>query len=171
MSIAAINLRYTCEYIMMEELIRKAEEKGINVEDLIIFALSKEDPQEGVKLRLTLAEKYMAEAEEYLKKGDAIQASEKAYKVAEEIVKALAEKLNLSEYQQAVKEDRWYTHTLVSASIKLSLKLGDWVKNGWNSAYTLHVWGFHEAKLDLDSVKNLLQDVKKMLEESKKILS
>ena len=154
---------------MMEELIKKAEEKGINVEDLIIFALSKEDPQEGIKLRLTLAERYMAEAEEYLKKGDAIQASEKAYKVAEEIVKALAEKLNLSEYQQAVKEDRWYTHILVSASIKLSLKLGDWVKNGWNSAYTLHVWGFHEAKLDLDSVKNLLQDVRKMLEESKKI--
>jgi hypothetical protein len=88
----------------MEELIRKAEEKGINIEDLIIFALSKEDPQEGVKLRLTLAERYMAEAEEYLKKGDVIQASEKTYKVAEEIVKALAEKFNLSEYQQAVKE-------------------------------------------------------------------
>jgi hypothetical protein len=51
------------------------------------------------------------------------------------------------------------------------LKLGDWVKNGWNSAYTLHVWGFHEAKLDLDSVKNLIQDVRSMLEESKKILS
>jgi hypothetical protein len=155
---------------MMEELIKKAEEKGINVEDLIIFALSKEDPQQGIKLRLTLAERYMAEAEEYLKKGDVIQASERAYKVAEEIVKALAEKFNLSEYQQAVKEDRWYMHTLVIASIKLSLKLGDWVKNGWNSAYTLYVWGFHEAKLDLDSVKNLLQDVRKMLEESKKIL-
>ncbi|MFP3400669.1 MAG: superfamily I DNA and RNA helicase and helicaseubunit, partial [Acidianus sp.] len=28
----------------MEELIKKAEEKGINVEDLIISALSKEDP-------------------------------------------------------------------------------------------------------------------------------
>ena len=155
---------------MMEELIKKAEEKGINIEDLIIFALSKEDPQEGVKLRLILAEKYMTEAEEYLKKGDAVQASEKTYKVAEEIVKALAEKFNLSEYQQAVKEDRWHTYTLANAAIKLSLKLGDWVKNGWNSAYTLHVWGFHEAKLDLDSVKNLLQDVRKMLEESKKIL-
>jgi PaREP1/PaREP8 domain containing family protein len=69
------------KYIIMEELIRKAEEKGINVEDLIIFALSKEDPREGVKLRLILAEKYMTEAEEYLKKGDATQASEKAYKV------------------------------------------------------------------------------------------
>jgi len=28
----------------MEELIKKAEEKGIDVEDLIISAMSKEDP-------------------------------------------------------------------------------------------------------------------------------
>lgn len=88
----------------MEELIRKAEEKGIDVEDLIILALSKEDPQEGIKLRMELAEKYMAEALEYLNKGDAIQASEKVYKVAEEVVKALAEKYNLAEYQQSLKE-------------------------------------------------------------------
>jgi hypothetical protein len=88
----------------MEELIKKAEEKGIDVEDLIISAMSKEDPQ-----GLELAKKYMAEAEEYLKKGDAVQASEKAYKVAEEVVKALSEKFNLQEYQQAVKEGRWYT--------------------------------------------------------------
>jgi hypothetical protein len=46
----------------MEELIKKAEEKGINVEDLIISALSKEDPQEGIKARLELAEKYMVES-------------------------------------------------------------------------------------------------------------
>jgi hypothetical protein len=156
---------------MMEELIKKAEEKGINVEDLIISALSKEDPQEGIKARLELAEKYMKEAEEFLKKGDVVQSSEKAYKVAEEIVKAFAEKFNLTEYQQAVKEDRLHTYTLANAAAKLSSKLGDWIKTGWNSAYTLHVWGFHEAKLDLDSVKNLLQDVKRMLEESKKILS
>jgi hypothetical protein len=155
----------------MEELIKKAEEKGINVEDLIISALSKEDPQEGIKARLELAEKYMKEAEEFLKKGDVVQSSEKAYKVAEEIVKAFAEKFNLTEYQQAVKEDRWHTYTLANAAAELSSRLGDWIKTGWNSAYTLHVWGFHEAKLDLDSVKNLLQDIKRMLEESKKILS
>lgn len=54
---------------MMEELVKKAEEMGIDVEDLIITALSRKDPQEGIKLRLTLARKYMAEAEEYLKRG------------------------------------------------------------------------------------------------------
>ncbi|QPG48894.1 hypothetical protein HFC64_02085 [Saccharolobus solfataricus] len=40
-------------------------------------------------MRLEIAEKYTAEAYEYLKKGDTIQASGKAYKVAEEIVKAI----------------------------------------------------------------------------------
>ncbi|MFP3203706.1 MAG: PaREP1 family protein, partial [Sulfolobus sp.] len=96
----------------MEELIKKAEEKGIDVEDLIIFTLSKEDPSEGIKMRIELAKKYMNEAEEYLKRGDAVQASEKAYKVAEEVLKALAEKFNTPEYQQAVKEGRWYAYLL-----------------------------------------------------------
>jgi len=96
------------------------EEKRIDVEDLIISAMSKEGPQGGIKLRLELAKKYMTEAEEYLKKGDAVQASEKAYKVAEEVVKALSEKFNF-QGKQAVKEGKWYT--LGSAVSSLS-KLG-----------------------------------------------
>ncbi|AEE94603.1 PaREP1 domain protein [Acidianus hospitalis W1] len=153
----------------MEELIKKAEEKGIDVEDLIISAMSKEDPQGGIKLRLELAKKYMAEAEEYLKKGDAVQASEKAYKVAEEIVKALSEKFNLQEYQQAVKEGRWYT--LGSAVSSLSKKLGNWIVNGWSSAYFLYVWGFHESKLSTDDIIPYLDEVKRMLEEAEKVLN
>lgn len=52
----------------MEELIKRAKEKGIDVEDVLIREISKEDPQEGIKLRLEIAEKYMNEAYEYLKK-------------------------------------------------------------------------------------------------------
>ncbi|BDC17726.1 PaREP1 family protein [Acidianus sp. HS-5] len=155
----------------MEELIKKAEEKGIDVEDVILSALSKADPQAGIKTRLELAKKYLSEAEDYLSKGDVVQSSEKAYKVAEELVKALAEKFNLPEYQQALKENRWYTYSLTNAAGRLASKLGDWVKVGWNSAYVLHVWGFHEGKLDLDIVKVMMSDVKKMLEEAEKVLS
>ncbi|QXJ31914.1 PaREP1 family protein [Saccharolobus shibatae] len=147
----------------MEELIKKAEEKGIDVEDLIISALSKADPQAGIRTRLELAKKYLSEAEEYLSKGDIVQSSEKAYKVAEELVKALAEKFNIPEYQQAVREGRWYTYSLTNAVAKLSLKLGDWIKIGWNSAHILH-----EGKLDLDTVKVMMSDIKKMLEEAEK---
>jgi hypothetical protein len=155
----------------VEELIRRAEELGINVEDLLISLISKNDPREEIKLRLELARKYMKECEEYLKNGDSVQASEKAYKVAEEVVKALAEKFNLEEYQKTLKEGRWYTHLLVSASSKLSQKLGDWVLSGWDAGYSLQVWGFHEAKLTVSDVIPRVEKVKKMLEESEKVLS
>jgi Archaeal PaREP1/PaREP8 family. len=89
----------------------------------------------------------VAEAEEYLKKNNSAQASEKAYKVAEEAVKALSEKFNLPEHQRAVKEEIWYAYALGSASASLSKTLGEWVVNGWSSAYFLHVWGFHESRL------------------------
>jgi len=143
---------------------------GIDVEDLIITAMSRKDPQEGIKLRLALARKYMTEAEEYLKKGESVQASEKTYKVAEEAVKALAEKFNLPEYQQAVKEGRWCTYTLGSASASLSKMLGEWVVNGWSIAYFLHVWGFHESKLSVTDIIPYLEGVKKLLENAEKVI-
>ncbi|ACR41625.1 PaREP1 family protein [Saccharolobus islandicus] len=143
---------------------------GIDVEDLIITAMSKKDPQEGIKLRLALARKYMTEAEEYLKKGEPVQASEKTYKVAKEVVKALAEKFNLPEYQQAVKEGRWYTYTLGSASASLSKMLGEWVVNGWSIAYFLQVWGFHESKLSVTDIIPYLEGVKKLLENAEKVI-
>ena len=155
----------------MEELIKKAEEKGINVEDLIVLALSREDPSEGIKIRLELARRYMMEAEDYLRKGDAVQASEKTYKVAEEVIKALAEKFNLPEYQQALKEGRWYTYLLSKAVSTLSSRLGDKIIKGWGSAYLLHVWGFHEAKLEVDDIVPYVNAVKEMLEEASKYLS
>ncbi|MFP3173862.1 MAG: PaREP1 family protein [Vulcanisaeta sp.] len=155
----------------MEELIKRAEDMGINVEDVLISLISRNDPKEEIKLRLELARKYMRECEEYLKNGDAAQASEKAYKVAEELIKALAEKFNLEEYQKALKEGRWYTYLLVSASSKLSQKLGDWVLSGWDAGYTLHVWGFHEAKLTVSDIIPRVEKIRKMLEESEKLFT
>jgi hypothetical protein len=155
----------------MEELIKRVEEKGIDVEELILSALSRVDPKESIKLRIELAEKYMAEAFKYLDKGDAVQASEKAYKAAEGVVKALSEKFNLFEYQPALKAGRWCTYTLGKASSTLSSKLGNWVLDGWSSAYFLHVWGFHEAKLTTSDITSYLNRVKEMLEEAKKVLN
>ena len=155
----------------MEELIRKAEDMGINVEDVLISLISKNDPKEEIRLRLDLAKRYMKECEDYLKRGDAVQASEKAYKVAEELIKALAEKFNLEEYRKTLREGRWYTHLLVSASSKLSQILGDWVLSGWDAGYSLHVWGFHKAKLSVSDVIPRVEKVRKLLEESEKILT
>jgi len=56
-----------------------------------------------------LAERYLKETREYIAKGDAIQASEKMYKVVEECIKALAETLDTPETQEARKNGRWFT--------------------------------------------------------------
>ncbi len=128
----------------MEELIRKLVERGgVDVNEILLDALGMRDPGgESSRERMRLAEVYLRECEEYLAKGDAVQASEEAYKVAEEVVKALAERYRTPEYQRALEEGRWHTYLLSMASKTLAKSLGDWVADGWNAAYDLHVWGF-----------------------------
>jgi len=123
-----------------------------------------------IRERINIAEAYMAECREYLDKGDPVQASEKAYKAAEEVIKALAEKFKTVEYQEALREGRWYTYLLSRASKTLASQLGDWVLDGWNSAYDLHVWGFHEGELTVDYVKVGVRKVETMINEAREII-
>jgi len=97
--------------------------------------------------RLELAERFLAEGRELVNK-DPVQASEKLYKAAEEAVKALAIALNLDEAEKALEKGRWTVSLLDDAVYAISEKLRvkevmDW----WDSAYRLHVDGFHEARL------------------------
>ncbi|BFH74763.1 PaREP1 family protein [Sulfurisphaera javensis] len=154
----------------MEEVIKKAEEKGIDVIDVLLRELQKEDPEESLKLRIHLADKFLSEAKSYLEKNDIVQASEKGYNAGEEIVKALSEKYKTREYEQYTKEGRWYTYSLFSSAISLSKVLGDWVLDGWRNAYDLHVWGFHEGKLDVEKVKYLLGKVEEFVNKVKSVL-
>ncbi len=156
---------------MPEEILRIIKEKNIDVIDLVLNAVSRSDPSEGIRLRLELAKRFITEAKEYMSKGDAVQASEKAYKAAEEVIKALAEKYNLPEGQQAIREGRWYAYQLSSAANKLSSTLGNWVINGWSSAYVLHVWGFHEAKLAISDIAGYVDEIERMIKETEKALS
>lgn len=151
----------------MEEILRIAEQEGIDVEELVFNAIRGKvnDPAVTIRLRVELAERYLSESEDYLRRGDAAQASEKAYKAAEEIIKALAEKLNTREHQQAIKEGRWYTYWLSAVA-----SIYDWSRRGWSSAYLLHVWGFHKGKLDAATVSSYIRDVKEMLIKAKEEL-
>ena len=105
---------------------------------------------------LELAEKFLAEGRELIGK-DPIQASEKLYKAAEEAVKAIATALNLDEVRKALEKGGWTLSLLDDAIYAISEKLGvkelmDW----WDSAYRLHVDGFHEARLrSVDVAKRL----------------
>ena len=103
---------------------------------------------------------------------DPVQASEKLYKAAEEAVKALALHFGLSDVLEKVEErGRWTVTELDKAASRISGKLGEWFSAAWDRANYLHVWGFHEAKLDSDSVKERAPDIERMVLEAKKTLS
>jgi hypothetical protein len=155
----------------VENVAKELIKRGVDVLDVLLSVLEKEDPHEAIRERINLAEKYLKECHEYLDKGDPVQASEKAYKAAEEVVKALATKFGTAEYNEALREGRWYTYLLSRASKTLTSQLGDWVSDGWNAAYDLSVWGFHEGKLSVDHVKVGIKKIERMLEEAKKIIS
>jgi len=105
---------------------------------------------------LERAERFLAEGEKLVDK-DPVQASEKLYKAAEEAVKAIATALDLDEARKALERGRWTLSLLDDAVYAISERLGvkelmDW----WDSAYRLHVDGFHEARLrSIDVAKRL----------------
>ena len=56
-------------------------------------------------MELTEISRFVDESKGYLAKGDAVQASEKLYKAAEQCIKILAERHELPEYKKA--EEEW----------------------------------------------------------------
>jgi hypothetical protein len=51
---------------------------------------------------------------------------------------------------------------------KLVSKLGMDVELGWVEANYLHVWGFHEVKLDVEDVKRRIPIIRKLAELTEK---
>ncbi|MCD6444992.1 PaREP1 family protein [Candidatus Bathyarchaeota archaeon] len=103
------------------------------------------------------------EAFTYIDKGDAVQASEKLYKVAEESVKMLAKLHNLAEYREAEERGRWVTRLLFKAVDRLSEIYGLDFSKAWSSAWTLHVEGFHEGRLPAEVVRSYASVIEDIL--------
>jgi hypothetical protein len=154
---------------LFDEIVKK----GIDIESYIIDLLTKMfnlDPIVSVESHLELSMKYLDEGRSLIDK-DPIQASEKLYKAAEEVVKALTIYFNLSDIIEKVNErKRWTVTELDKASRMISEKLGKWFRSSWDTAWALHVWGFHEAKLDSESVRDRLPDIEKMVMEAQKVV-
>jgi hypothetical protein len=120
---------------------------------------------------LDLALRFLEEGKALVDK-DPVQASEKLYKATEECVKALAIHYNLSDILEVVeKRGRWTVTELDKVVRRLYKVVGKWLKDSWESANYLHIWGFHEAKLDQEAVKSDLPDIERMVIEVKKIIS
>jgi hypothetical protein len=119
---------------------------------------------------LSLQKKFLIEGEKLINK-DPVQASEELYKAAEEAVKTIAIALKLSEAEEAVRKERWTTGLLESAVINIMRRLRlDELYHWWDSAYKLHVDGFHEAKLKSDDVRLRLKDVEALVNLARKIM-
>jgi hypothetical protein len=154
----------------VEELGRRGVDPESYIVDLLVRSLSL-DPMVGVEAHLELALRYLEEGKR-LADGDPVQASEKLYKAAEEVVRALAVYYNLDDILGRVAErGRWTVTELSKAVLRISDKLGEWFRHSWNSAWALHVWGFHEAKFDSEVVKRYLPDIERMVLEARRVTS
>ncbi len=119
---------------------------------------------------IKVMEELLKEAKKYIEEGNVVQASEKIYKVIEEGIKFLSSKDGIPEYSVAQREGRWWMHLLSKASRRLSKKYNeDEIYHVWSVAYDLHVWGYHERKLDIEDVKPNIKYAEWMLEFVKKV--
>jgi hypothetical protein len=126
-------------------------------------------PREVLK-HIEIAEKFLVEGRELIDK-DPVQASEKLYKAAEETVKALAIGLDLPEARRAIESGDWWSKLLEKAARSVAKALG--VKEfilWWDTAFKLHVDGFHEAKLSSEDVKERYEYIEAMVNLAKRIL-
>ena len=154
-------------------IIKELRRRGLNPEDVVLDALIKVmnlDPNIAVEARVELANKYLNEGRELIDR-DPVQASEKLYKAAEECVKALAQHYNLEDVLSKVNErGRWTVTELEKAVERISERLGEWFGDAWDRAWVLHVWGFHEEKLDSEAIRVRLPYIERMVNETTKIV-
>jgi len=153
---------------LVEELERRGVDVGSAFIDLASIVLNL-DPQ-AVEAHLELALKYLEEGRSLIDR-DSVKASEKLYKAAEEVVKALTVHFNLESVLRDVERSgRWSVAKLEEAVEAISERVGEWFRHSWDSAWVLHVWGFHEAKLNSKAVKLRLPDVEKMVSEAREVV-
>jgi uncharacterized protein (UPF0332 family) len=149
-----------------KKLKEEVERTGVSEEELIIEALSKFlneplDPETKAEIHLKLSEKYLRDAEEFLTKKDLVQASEKAWGAATQIVKALAAKEG--------KELRSHgeLHKYVA---ELSKEKDDReIMKFWFLATSLHQ-NFYENWFPEEAVRSAIKDVKNFIEKLRKFL-
>jgi len=160
--------------VIPEKIAKKAKESGLDIEALVLELLVERlslDPKEEIMLHLELSKRYLEEGEKLIDI-DVVQASEKLYKAVEEAVKAFAKHLDMKEILAKVKERGRWTVTDHEKVVRASAKRIDRdVLIGWGEANYLHVWGFHEAKLDADAVRTRLPYIKRIIEILEKVVS
>ncbi len=152
--------------IIPQGIVEKAKKFGVDIQQLVVDILAEKlgmDPEDEAKARLELAKRFLEEGKKLIAE-DPIQASEKIYKSAEEAIKAFAVILNLNEILARVRtRGRWTVTDLEKAVRKIAKIFGKEILVGWGEANYLHIWGFHEAKLDRDAIEIRIPYVERMI--------
>ena len=105
------------------------------------------------------------EADELLEKGNVVQASEKYYKAAEEAIKLLAKTLNLTNILEKVKEEGYWSLSLLhDAILQISEKLTNEVYEYWKSAIIILT-----ANLSRDVLALEVENVRKLIKLADKV--
>jgi len=149
-----------------KKLKEESERTGVSEEELVLEALSKFlneplDPETRVETHLKLSEKYMRDAENFLSRKDYVQASEKAWGAAAQVVKALAAKrgVELRSHGELHRE-----------VMRVAKEAGDdEIRLLWQSAISLNQ-NFYENWLPPEMVEKNIEDMKKFLDKSRRLL-
>ncbi len=154
---------------MPETIINILRRNGLDI-DYIIDVLTVNlniDPPSAAKAHAELALTMFNEGLGFVSKGDVVQSSEKLYKAVKEAIKALAIDRCLDEAREALSKGRW----TISLLDKAARRLGDTAWRAWDTAYFLHVNGFHEVRIDIGDVRARLPIIQELINEVKKSLS
>jgi HEPN domain-containing protein len=143
-----------------------ATSSGVDVEELVVETLARAlnvplDPQDMMEFHLKFSEKYLVEAEELLKRGDYVQASEKGWGAAAQVVKAIAAK----EGRRVLSHDELHREVVRIAKAVND----DEIRRLWQSAIALHQ-NFYENWLPQEMVERNIEDIKKLIEKLKRLL-
>jgi HEPN domain-containing protein len=149
---------------VLKALERRSAAEGRAVEEFIsetvLERLGISDPEARTELHLKLCEKYMREAEELLERKDYIQASEKAWGAASQMVKALAAREGGELRSHAALWD--YVDELAEKLKDVELR------HLWGTANALHQ-NFYENWMPPREVELSVRDVKTFLEKLRKV--
>jgi len=145
-------------------LVAEAERRGAAIDEVVVELLEAAlgaslDPPERAEFHRSLAERFLREAEELLAKGDHLQASEKAWGAAAQMVKAVAAK--------AGKELR--SHGELWRFVSEIAGEDRELRTLWRTANSLHQ-NFYEVWMPPEDVRYAVEDVKQFVEQLKRML-
>ncbi|MEM1627644.1 MAG: PaREP1 family protein [Sulfolobaceae archaeon] len=108
---------------------------------------------------LTSAEAYLQEADEFLERGDIVQASEKYYKAVEEAIKILAIENKVSALNEAKAKGGWDLETLNKAVNELAKIYGERIIIDWSASVSLVT-----TNLSPNSIREIVRYVKDLVD-------